>query len=591
MPNNLLRKPNFGVLVTLVWLVVALALLLQYWGQTAETLLDTDDAMRLVEMRAWLAGQGWFDLHNARVQPPAGYDPHWSRLIDAGLAGAYLAFQSFDPHAAERLMRAWWPLMWLLPTIAGMAAIAWRIAGREAAMVALLLALAGVPAYQQFTPGRIDHHNVQIALALLVTAAAAWSDRKSWTAAAAGLLTGLALAIGFESLPYLAICGGMLALRYAFDPEAGAALRDYGLALAASTALTLFISVGPDRLTLHRCDAIALNNAAAAMTAGVVLAFAAWLKHADGVTRFFSVAGAGCLAAAVFVLLEPRCVGGPFAMVDPAIWPVWHDHVRGLQPLSAVFRTDPLTAAAIAAFPALALVAMLNLMSERRLRHNFGLLTASFVFLAAAATTVAAIRGYSYAIWLGMPLVAGMALQFFAALHIERFVPRLAAGLLFTPLAISVGAITLAHAHGLSDTESFARPASRQCLKSASYAALAKLPPGLVIADVSYGPYLLALTPHSVMGAPYHRLSTGIAVSHGALASAPDDARSIVNATRLVASGGKPTYVAICGPRPDGLAEPAASRSLWARLQAGTAPNWLEPVGDKGPFTVWRVKL
>ena len=88
--------------------------------------------------------------------------------------------------------------------------------------------------------------------------------------------------------------------------------------------------------------------------------------------------------------------------------------------------------------------------------------------------------------------------------------------------------------------------------------------------DVSYGPYLLALTPHSVMGAPYHRLSTGIAVSHGALASAPDDARAIVNATRLVASGGKPTYVAVCGPRPpDGLAEPARGRSLWARLASG----------------------
>jgi hypothetical protein len=257
-----------------------------------------------------------------------------------------------------------------------------------------------------------------------------------------------------------------------------------------------------------------------------------------------------------------------------------------------VFKTNPLTAAAIAAFPALALVAMLNLMSERSLRHDFGLLTASFVFLAAAATTVAAVRGYSYAIWLGMPLVAGMALQFFAALQIERFVPRLAAGLLFTPLAISIGAITLAHAHGLADTDGWDRPASRPCLAISSYAALATLPPGLVIADVSYGPHLLALTPHSVMGAPYHRLSTGIAVSHGVLASAPDDARAIVNATRLVASGGKPTYVAVCSPRPpDGLAEPARGRSLWARLQTGAAPSWLEPVGDKGPFTVWRVKL
>jgi hypothetical protein len=197
MPNNLIRQPNFGALVVLVWLVVALALLLQYWGQTAESLLDTDDAMRLVQMRAWLAGQGWFDLHNARIEPPGGYDSHWSRLVDAGLAGLLLLFQYFDPQSAERLMRAWWPLLWLLPTIAGMTAIAWRIAGREAAVVALLLALAGVLAYQQFTPGRIDHHNVQIALALLVAAATVWSDRKRWTAAAAGALTGLAFAVGF----------------------------------------------------------------------------------------------------------------------------------------------------------------------------------------------------------------------------------------------------------------------------------------------------------------------------------------------------------------------------------------------------------
>ena len=165
MPNNLLRQPNFAALVTLVWLLVALALLLQYWTQTAETLLDTDDAMRLAQLRGWLGGQGWFDLHQARMQPPEGYDTHWSRLIDAGLAGLLFLFGLFtDGASAERLMRAWWPLLWLLPTIAGMAAIAWRIAGREAATVALLLALVGVPAYQQFTPGRIDHHNVQIAL-------------------------------------------------------------------------------------------------------------------------------------------------------------------------------------------------------------------------------------------------------------------------------------------------------------------------------------------------------------------------------------------------------------------------------------------
>src|SRR5262249_40992114 len=158
---------------------------------------------------------------------------------------------------------------------------------------------------------------------------------------------------------------------------------------------------------------------------------AAWLRHVDGVTRFFAVAGAGCLGAAAFVLLEPRCAGGPFAMVDPTVWPIWHDQMRDLQPLHAMFRVNPLTAVAMAAFPALALLATLKLMTERTLRHDFGFLTASLAFLAAAGTMAAAIRGYSYAIWLGMPLVAGLALQLFAAWQIERFVPRLATGLLF----------------------------------------------------------------------------------------------------------------------------------------------------------------
>ena len=70
-----------------------------------DSLLDTDDAMRLVEMRGWLAGHGWFDLHEARVQPPLGYDTHWSRLIDAGLAGVFMLFKFIDPQSAERLMR------------------------------------------------------------------------------------------------------------------------------------------------------------------------------------------------------------------------------------------------------------------------------------------------------------------------------------------------------------------------------------------------------------------------------------------------------------------------------------------------------
>ena len=134
-----------------------------------------------------LDGRGWFDLHEPRIAPPTGFDTHWSRLIDGGLWLLFAMTRPFtDAAFAERLMRAVWPLLWLLPAMIGVTAMSWRLAGRQAAYAALLLLAVGLPAFQQFRPGRIDHHNVQIALALLILAATVWADRKPWAAWAAG---------------------------------------------------------------------------------------------------------------------------------------------------------------------------------------------------------------------------------------------------------------------------------------------------------------------------------------------------------------------------------------------------------------------
>jgi hypothetical protein len=79
--------------------------------------------------RGFIDGHGWFNLHEPRLGPPDGYDTHWSRLIDAGLAGMLWLFGQFtDAALAERLMRTMWPMLWLVPTMAGATAIAWRIA-------------------------------------------------------------------------------------------------------------------------------------------------------------------------------------------------------------------------------------------------------------------------------------------------------------------------------------------------------------------------------------------------------------------------------------------------------------------------------
>lgn len=586
MPNSALRAPPFAALIALAWLALVLQLLWGNWAETGTTLGDTDDAMRLAQVRAFLDGQGWFDLHEARVEPPGGYDSHWSRLIDAGLAGLFLFFRMFvDAALAERLMRAVWPLLWLAPTLAGAAAIAWRLAGREAALVLLLLAVAGLPAAQQFKPGRIDHHNVQIALAVLVAAATVWSDRKAWGAAAAGAATGLALAVGLEGLPILLVCGAGFALRYAFTGERQAALRAYGLALAASTGAAFLVSVGPDRWGHPVCDAIAVNSALGVALGGLALAalaHAPWQNSAG--MRWAGIAVAAALAFVVFAAIEPRCLRGPFALMDPAVRPLWLDHVREALPWREALRTLPQTAIALAAFPAVAGLAALFLAREAAKRRDFAAALAVAAFAVALATLLGAIKGYAYAAWLGMPLVAAALPALCSTLKLHAPGARAAAALLIAPTVVSVGAVAAAGRAGFADAAEATDDA--KCFENASYAAVAKLPPGIVAAATDYGPFLLALTPHSVLAAPYHRLSPGIIAAHAAWARPPEEARR-------AAVGAGAHYLVTCGSRPPpGLDASERDASLWGRLKAGNVPEWLERIAlpmDE-PFAVYRVR-
>ena len=584
MPQSSTNQPNFALLLAVAWLLAVLQLVAQHWGATAQTLLDTDDAMRLVQMRDFIAGQGWYDLHQPRINPPAGYDSHWSRLIDAGLTGLLWVFgRVFDLPIAERLMRTVWPMLWLLPTMGGAAAIAWRIAGREAAVIALLLGTLGLQALSQFRPGRIDHHNVQIALSLLLVAAIVWSDRVRWAAAVAGVITAFALAIGLECLPYLMVCGIAFALRYVADPAAAKATRDYGLALAAGSVVAFFAVVGPAHWAQGYCDAIGINWIALVVVGGLGLAFARQHETAGWWSRLALAVTVGAVAVALFIAIEPRCLRGPYGQVDAALGPIWLDHVHEMQPLFREMANSPLATVGIATFPALAAVAAILMLRESACRRDFAFLTATASFTAAALTTVAAIKGYSYTTWLAIPLVAAFAVRLFAFLRLTSLLPRAAVGLLFTPALVSVGAVSLADAASFGRAEDTA-PERGGCRDTASYADLARLPPGLVAGTIELGPFLLALTPHEALAAPYHRNGDGIAAGHAILAAPPDAAWRLAAEKRVI-------YVAVCGhSSPHGLTEPQRAASLWEKLQADEPPAWLQRLDASGPIAIYRVK-
>src|SRR3569623_2655349 len=94
-----------GMRLLLLWSLTAWTVfaVLALWLTRAGISLDTDSAMRLVQVRDLLAGQGWFDTVQHRLNTPYGLPMHWSRLVDAPLA--LLALVS------ERFALTAWPLL------------------------------------------------------------------------------------------------------------------------------------------------------------------------------------------------------------------------------------------------------------------------------------------------------------------------------------------------------------------------------------------------------------------------------------------------------------------------------------------------
>jgi hypothetical protein len=580
------REPSFAVLLSAAWLFCFI-LTAGSWNLSTMNLVDSDDALRLLQVRDFLAGQGWFDLHQPRLGP-VGYDSHWSRLIDAGLAGFISVFHVFlSRDAAEALTAIVWPVLWLAPTMAGAAAIAWRIGGREAAVIALLLCVFGLPGFQQFKPGRIDHHNVQIALAVLVVAATVWSDRLVWAACAAGVLTGLALAIGLESLLFLALAGAAFALRYAVDPRAAPALRAYGLSVGASAVYAFFVSVGPDHWARSMCDQIAINYVAAIVVGGLGLALASLSSAERGWMRWGAVTAAGGAALALFVLFAPRCLAGPYGQIDPAIIPILLAEVAEMQSLPRMLSRDLAAGVATAAFPAVGLLAALMVAVHTQRYRDFGVLTAAAASLVACAIAFVAFKGYPYAMWLGVPFVAAAAVDLFHRFRLTGLVPRFVAALVVTPITISLTAMSIAAATSSGRVVAGGTPDRQACKQKQSYQELARLPKGLLVAnELEWGSFLLLWTPHSVLGAPYHRLSDGIVMTHEIFARPPEQSRAALARAHA-------DYVVTCGQRgAAGLLAEERPGSLWARLSAGEIPEWLERVAetDGQAVAVYRVK-
>lgn len=509
------RRAPFWAVATGFWLLAALALCLPLLQHTDQLDLTGDDAMRLVEVRDFVAGQGWFDTSQHRENAPFGAPMHWSRLVDAPIAGLILAARPILGAAAETTAIIVWPLALLAVFTVLLLRLSDRLGGPQARIPVAIVALMAMPVCFDFRPGAIDHHNVQTVLTL-ASILATVSLRSALGAALAGLLAATALAIGIEGLPIVLAQLLVMPLLWVLDPAPNRRLlAAFALAFAGGTVAHLLVAVPWSALFVPQCDALSFTYASGAMlyAAAILGALLLGSRTPSSWVRLGLLAGFGGLAAALALWISPNCLRGPYGDLDPALMrillapigeamPLW-DWVQPLRPQLAILVLP------VAGLVALA-VAIRRSAGEVRRRW---VLLGAFV-LVAMLVMLLQVRGTRLATIVTLP-AAGWLL----AWGWQRFraTPTLRAALGFALLATPFAGMLHWQLASLAFGSSAAVVANAgyeqsyaACTRAASYERLAQLPPSRLIAYLIIGHKILLSTPHQVVASGYHRNQAGL---------------------------------------------------------------------------------
>jgi hypothetical protein len=573
-------------------LAAAAALTVIAGASVSRTLGDTDDALRLVRVQELLHGKPWFQDVVARVQPPEGLALHWSRLIDGGIAGLIQLFRLAAPEpAAETAARFVWPLLWLFPTALATLALARRVGGRTAVFACALMLPVSLPALTNFHPGRIDHHNIQEMLCVVALACAVAADRRALWGAAAGMASGLALAIGLEALAFHAVIAVLFAARLLIGEPARRPTLAYALGLGLSAAGFFAVQTPPAAWGATACDALGANLLGGVVVGSAGLAAAAAVRKRGVWPAAGGLGLAAAAALAVLIRLDPSCVHGPFAHMDPRLQ-IWLGHVEEMLPIWAYWLEEPVIAAAFMATPLVALVIFALGMRRPEKRCDPVWILMGAMLAGATAMSVIHIRSQPYAGWLALPLI-GAGVAELSGRWRGLMAPTALAALALSPAAVAAASPLIQIAAGLSGGATAPSTGHRlppagapdRCNAITSYRLLATLPPGLVLAEADLGPFVLAHTPHAVVAAPYHRAARGMVAAMTALRLPPAEAGPFVR-------GLGATYVVNCPAHASSWDHVVAGpQSLTRLMDRGGAPPWLRRLSPpQAPLQVYAVR-
>jgi hypothetical protein len=581
--DSFLRESNrhWIKLALVIWLVVAFWSLGDRWLQVqALGLGDTDDNMRLMQVRALLNGQGWYDLRNYRLNPPGGFDIHWSRIVDLPIAALILVLRPFlGVPEAEKIACGIAPMIPLAVTFVGLGATVRRLVHPQSWPLAIaLLVIACITTMLMFAPDRIDHHGWQ--LAMLSLSVAGLSDpKRARGGAIVGAASAFSLSIGLEMMPYAAMAGAIITLQWIWDRAEAPRVEGYALTLAGGTALG-YAGFASYANTVMRCDALTPVYLTVMIAAGGLLFVLARLSPQSRWMRLGLAVVAGGVIVGGFAGLFPQCLGRP-EQASPELVKNWLNNVREAKP---IYMHPFRSAFPVVTLPVIgllgAVIATKRAMDEGTpnrvgwaavtLFTLFACLMLLWQARAGPAAQLLAVPGAAALIWIAVPLTLGsenILVRVFGTVGIVLFASGSFSGLPSSPWFSSLMPIDPPDKRVQTINKAGAR-----CPYIGYLSQIDRYPAATVFSFIDLGPRIITVTHHDAVAGPYHRNGDAILDVQHAFTGTPDQFRAIAKKHGA-------TLLLICPNMAESTVYRArAPGGFYDQLAHGQRPNFLEPL-------------
>lgn len=549
-----------------------------------------DDFMRLHQVQNWIAGQGWFDLRAHRMYPSVGADIHWTRLVDvpiAAIAGFFNYFTGLV--ASSRIAAIVWPFILFMLAVTSMIAICERLAGKESRLLALFFFVLSINTLAEFKPGRLDHHNVQILLLILILLGVARGLGKYSNYFVGGFIA-FSITVGLDSIiPIIGVLG-YITLEWLFQkPGSMNRFLQTGIAISISSIGLYVASFPAERwFSNNSCDGFSLVFLSALLLVSAALVILALISNRtllNGKNAFvFRLTSGGFLFAVIMILLFslfPHCLDGPLGTVGQELQTRWLDKISEAKGLIDRYPENPAYWIAQAIFLSI-MLSVTALVLIKKVTKKSELAVLGFVVFICILGTFYQTRILRTGLYSVIPfcvIFASMSWKWleqnFAHKKVMQYVGQGMICLIMTSTFwVTIGTATSFFTNksgnlGVSETAKSDQPEEIiACTSELAFGELQNYKNSHIISDLNTAPAVLVHTKHSVEAGSYHRNGASILNVLSFFEGSTRQAKQIADDRAA-------DFVVICH---EDIPQKLADEGLTVATAIGTnqLPKWLE---------------